>query len=322
MFYLCNSLTNSIYFGINFAELNTQSNMEKTILILEGAYQGDDSLLKKMTDAMPGYKFEGYGSKGEVINAIENRFYALVILGAEHLDIALRIYELNPLTKLIIVFEDALLFRIELTAIVAKTNVLDFIDQQYQNHKTVDLLKRIITRYYIKISSDISSTNTILLQKYSEAKNEIDGNKKGILFERFISLLFGFLGYREITRRIVDSSRNEVDLSIRNEIEDSFLNKFGKYILLECKNIPNYKVSKNDFIVFNNKLENSNGLSELGIIATTGGFAKATYKEAMRESGTNGKILFLSNVEFLMLIQSDNKLGEFKKIIDEQMKSN
>jgi len=160
------------------------------------------------------------------------------------------------------------------------------------------------------------------LQHYSDVKNEKDPIKKGLQFERFISLLFGSLGYKEIRRRVIDSSRNEVDIVIRNEIKDPFLNKFGKYILLECKNRPDYTIGKNDFIIFNEKLKNSNGLAELGIIASTGGFAKTTYLEAMRGSGTANKVLFLSNVEFLSLIGADDKIEAFKKIIDEQMKNN
>lgn len=60
----------------------------------------------------------------------------------------------------------------------------------------------------------------------------------------------------------------------------------------------------------------------LTLIAPPSIMALTTVTLAMRESGTNSEILFLSNVEFLKLIQSDHKLEEFKKIIDEQMKSN
>ena len=90
---------------------------------------------------------------------------------------------------------------------------------------------------------------------------------------------------------------NEVDLIIRNDIEDNFINKFGKYILVECKNKPVEKINKNDFIVFQSKLKNTNGLAELGILATTGYITKNTYVEAVRESGEARKILFLSNPE-------------------------
>ncbi|MBI3233550.1 MAG: restriction endonuclease [Bacteroidetes bacterium] len=73
-------------------------------------------------------------------------------------------------------------------------------------------------------------------------------------FEHFVSLVFQSIGFNNVNKRVIDKSLNEVDLIIRNDIEDSFLSKFGKYILVECKNKPKEKVDKNTFIVFNSKL--------------------------------------------------------------------
>ena len=137
-----------------------------------------------------------------------------------------------------------------------------------------------------------------------------------------MSLMFQSIGFNQVLKRVKDESLNEVDLIIRNDIEDSFISKFGKYILVECKNMPITKVNKNDFIVFQNKLKNTNGLAELGIIATTGYITRNTYIEALRESGESRKILFLSNPEIEKLIKADNKLSAFKNLIDNQVKDN
>ena len=137
-----------------------------------------------------------------------------------------------------------------------------------------------------------------------------------------MSLIFQSIGFNQVLKRVKDQSLNEVDLIIRNDIEDNFINKFGKYILVECKNKPVEKVNKNDFIVFQNKLKNTNGLAELGIIATTGYITKNTFVEAVRESGEARKILFLSNPEIEKLIRADNKLSTFKNLINQQVKDN
>jgi len=92
--------------------------------------------------------------------------------------------------------------------------------------------------------------------------------------------------------------------------------------LIECKNKPEEKVSKNDFIVFNNKLKNTNGLAELGIIATSGFISRNTYLEAIRESGEIRKVLFMSSPEIEQLIRSIDKKEEFKRLIDSQVKDN
>jgi hypothetical protein len=134
--------------------------------------------------------------------------------------------------------------------------------------------------------------------------------------------MFQSIGFNQVLKRVKDQSLNEVDLIIRNDIEDNFIGKFGKYILVECKNKPEDKVNKNDFIVFQNKLKNTNGLSELGILATTGHITKNTYVEAVRESSESRKILFLSNPEIEKLIKAENKLSAFKSLIDDQVKDN
>jgi len=303
--------------------------MEKTVLIINNENLQSPSLKSQLARLLPDYHFESYHNAEEIEHAIENRFYTLAILNihVEQLAIsgialAKRIFEINPIASIIMITSHKEDFFKQFESILVSGKVLDVISNQANSTATASLIKPIIFNYYQKIDQHASILNTSLLQHYSDVKNEKDPIKKGLQFERFISLLFGFLGYKEIRRRVIDSSRNEVDIVIRNEIKDPFLNKFGKYILLECKNRQDYTIGKNDFIIFNEKLKNSNGLAELGIIASTGGFAKTTYLEAMRGSGTANKVLFLSNVEFLSLIGADDKIEAFKKIIDEQMKNN
>lgn len=303
--------------------------MEKSILIIDDEAIQAKTLAKSLKQFLPDYTFEDYSSKNEILNAIENRFYNLAIidirmdkLGISGLEIANKIFEINPIAKVILISAYKEEYFESLKNILKTGKVLDVLSKSEKPSDSAEIIVKLIQIFYKTYEADLSLYNASLLQFYSETKNELDTYKKGVQFERFISLLFGSMGYKEINRRIIDVSRNEIDLSIRNEIRDPFLNKFGKYILVECKNKPDYKVGKNDFIVFNDKLKNSNGLAELGIIATTGGFAKTTYLQAMRESGSSNKILFLSNVEFIELIQAENKIERFKKIIDEQMKSN
>jgi CheY-like chemotaxis protein len=299
--------------------------MEKTVLIIDDQHLQNNALKKNLTDLLPEYQFEAYSTASEISYALENRFCTLVVLnirmdrsGINGVEIANKIFELNPIAHVLLMSPDREVYDGLLATVLKTGKIIDIITKEAETYTTAKLLEPIIINYYERLSEDISILNTSLLHYYSDAKNETDLHKKGLLFERFICLFFGFLGYRDIQKRKIDFSRNELDLSIRNETKDSFLNKFGKYILIECKNKPGYHIGKNDFIIFNTKLKNSNGQSELGIIATTGGFVKTTYLEAMRESGSSNKVLFLSNVEFLRLIQSDNKIEEFKKIIDEQ----
>lgn len=302
--------------------------MQKTVLIIDDQKDQADNLAIALRDVMPNFCFESYSLEPEINSAIENRFYSLAIVdirmdgfATDGIGIIKRIFEVNPFAQVIVVsaFKDEY-FR-SLKEIMLTGKVIDVLEKE-RFKIWIPSLKEIIEKYYIKVDSDPSEINNALLQFYAEAKNETDTYKKGERFEHFISLLFQSFGYKEIRKRVVDKSLNEVDLIIRNETDDSFLSKFGKYILIECKNKPDSAVSKNDFIVFHSKIENTNKLAELGIIATTGYISWNTYYEAVRTSKGDSKIIFLSNPEIERLITANDKKEEFKRLLDEQIKDN
>jgi len=302
--------------------------MQKTTLIIDDQKAQADGLAKALSNALPQFNFEGYSGEDEILDAIENRFYTLAIVDIRMDDYAFdgislvqKIFEINPFAKVILVsaFKDE--YTEDLKKVILSGKVIDILDKKTIKKWVAELSPKIID-YYRDLDDDPSEINSALLQNYADAKNDTNPYTKGEKFEHFVSLLFQSFGYNDITKRYKDKSLNEVDLIIRNEITDGFLSKFGMYILIECKNKPKDKVNKNDFIVFKSKLDNSNGLAELGIIATTGYLTWNTYHEAIRSSSSNTKIIFISNPEFERLINATDKVGVFKKLIDEQVKDN
>jgi DNA-binding NarL/FixJ family response regulator len=302
--------------------------MEKTVVIIDDQKDQADGLAKALYAVLPNFKFEPYSTEAEINDAIEHRFYSLAIVDIrmdkfafDGIDIIKRIFEINPFAKIIIVsaFKDEYFGKLKELLVTGK--VVDILEKE-QFKVWVPKLEKIISEYYTTVDTNPSEINSALLEYYAAAKNEKDAQEKGKKFEHFMSLLFGSFGYKEISKRVKDQSLNEVDLIIRNETEDSFLNKFGKYILVECKNKPEAGVTKNDFIVFQTKLKNTNGLAELGIIATTGYITWNTYFEALRGSDDIRKIIFISNPEIERLIRAIDKKEEFKRLIDQQVKDN
>ncbi|NRT13643.1 response regulator [Flavobacterium sp. 14A] len=302
--------------------------MRKNVIIIDDVKEQAEGLDKGLSKLMPHYSFDNYHSEEGILDAIENRFFSLAIIDIrmdefsfDGIDLAKKIFEVNPFSHVIIIsaFKDEYFLRLKDLFLTGK--VVDIQDKE-DFETWLPKLKNTIENYYENIEKDPSEINNALLQFYSEAKNETDTYRKGEKFEHFMSLMFQSIGFNQVLKRVKDKSLNEVDLIIRNDIEDSFIGKFGKYILVECKNMPVTKVNKNDFIVFQNKLKNTNGLAELGIIATTGFITKNTYIEAVRESGESRKILFLSNPEIEKLIKAENKLSTFKNLIDNQVKDN
>ena len=158
---------------------------------------------------------------------------------------------------------------------------MGFSDKKIDYDEWGEELKNVILPYYKQLDSNPQSISTALINMYSELKDEENTYLKGSRFEDFISLLFQSIGFSEIVKRTRDKSLNEVDLIVRNEIDDPFLTKFGKYILIECKNHLD-TIDKNDFILFKSKLTATNGLAELGFFITTSSFKRTAYLEALR----------------------------------------
>ncbi|MFL0162830.1 response regulator [Aquirufa salirivi] len=300
--------------------------MRRNVLVIDDVKEQAEGLSKSLNAQIQGCTFEAYYLESQILDAIENRFYSLAIVDIrmdkyeiDGIEIVKKIFEYNPLAKVIIVSAFKGEYFGQLKELLLSGKVIDVQDKESIS-VWVPKLKLVIDNYLGELDKDPSEINNALLQMYSETKNEKDTYIKGERFEHFISLLFQSIGFNKVEKRVKDTSLNEVDLIIRNDIEDVFINKFGKYILIECKNKPKESVSKNDFIIFYSKLKNTNGLAEFGIIATTGKIARTVFLEAMRESGDSKKVLFLSNFELIKLIKAEDKLFTFKQIIDDQVK--
>lgn len=235
-------------------------------------------------------------------------------------DIIKDIIALNPIAKIIVVSAFTTEYEDDLNEVIKSGKISAIVSKE-----KYEVFKKAVISHIDKIieefNSDLSLINSSLNFLYSEVKNETDNQKKGLRFEYFVSTLFSQMGFNHIGKRVIDKSRNEVDLAVRNDITDPFFQKFKPYFLVECKNTME-EVDKNQFIQFRSKLENTNSLSNLGFIITAKGFKRTSYLEAIRGSKDDYKIIFISNVEIVKIINSDNLLDALKRIIDSQVKDN
>ena len=265
----------------------------------------------------------------EIISAIEDRFYNLAVLDIRMDDydfngitLAEKIIAVNPFARILFVSRFIPEYMDRLSPMLQRGNILGFSEKQIDYDAWTPELKTIIEGYYDELDSNPQQINEALIDTYAEVKDEENTFRKGQRFENFVALLFNHIGFSEIIRRVIDKSRNETDLIVRNDIDDNFLSKFGKYILIECKNKPSTPIDKNDFIVFLSKLEATNGLAEIGFMITTSSFTRTAYLEALRSSKTLRKIFFIDNPLIMRLLRSANPREELKQIIDRQVKDN
>lgn len=266
--------------------------------------------------------------ENEIERAVTERFYNLVLLDIKlkgcrknGIDYAKQIMEVNPFAKIIFVsgfLEDYL---DELNDFLKSNRVLAFSEKKTNYDEWIKELEPLIRSYYEEAEYK-NEINKALLAYYANAKNEPDAYKKGVMFEDFVLFLFRNVGFKTISKRVKDKSLNEVDLIVRNDIDDVFLLKFGKYILVECKNKPENNVSKNDYIIFKHKLDNTNHLAELGFLITTSKMARTAYQEALRDSRDLSKVVFIDDKRIFELINAEDMKEKLKEIIDTQVKDN
>lgn len=300
----------------------------RKILVIDDEKPQAIALAKTIESVIPMSNVLNASAKEEIINSVENKFYNLAVIDIRMdaydfngISLARRILEINPYAKILFVSKFIPEYLDELTPLLQNGNVLGFSDKKIDYDEWGEELKNVILPYYEQLDSNPQSISTALINMYSELKDEENTYLKGSRFEDFISLLFQSIGFSEIVKRTRDKSLNEVDLIVRNEIDDPFLTKFGKYILIECKNHLD-TIDKNDFILFKSKLNATNGLAELGFFITTSSFKRTAYLEALRSSEGHHKIVFIDNSLLMRLMKSEDPREELKRIIDYQVKDN
>lgn len=302
--------------------------MIKSILIIDDERIQAESLSKSIQKEKSYINCFVASEEVEILRAVENYFFdvAIVDLRMDNYEIdgfkiIEKIIKINPFAKIIVVSAYTQEYIHQIKDILITGKIIGLIEKKEYNQFLSEIVLA-LSKYEETQYNNPSETAKALTSFYANAKNETNTYQKGIIFEQFVALLFSNMGFSNINKRILDRSQNEVDLVLRNEIKDNFFSKFSPYILVECKNKPNDPVGKNDFIQFFVKLKNTNGLSNLGFLITTGYIARTTYIEAVRTSTDIYKIIFISNPEIERIINSVTPLIELKKIIDEQVKDN
>lgn len=300
----------------------------RRIIVIDDEQKQASALAKTIDEQIEYAKVIPVWEEEKIIPTIEDNFFNLVVLDIrmdnyelDGIQIAEKIIEVNPFAKILFVSAYMNEYMPKILSLMQNGRILGFSDKK-DYKQWGEELKAIISSYYESLDANPQQVSVALLQAYSDLKAEEDTYIKGVKFENFVSLLFRSIGFSEILQRVKDKSSNEIDLIVRNDLDDLFISKFGKYFLVECKNKPGSKIDKNDFILFSNKLKNTNELAEIGFLITTSTFTRTAYLEAMRESKDFHKVFFIDNTLIMQLIQADNMLEELKRIIDSQVKDN
>lgn len=297
--------------------------MNNTILVIDDEQIQAEQLAQALQRDISNCKAIAAFTQDDILSKIENIFFSIAIVdlrmdkydidGFEIID---RISVINPYAKIIVISAYTGEYITKLNEYIAQNKILAISEKENFN-QWIPKLKDIVLKYFNTQRNPIAIQ--ILEDMFADAKNEQDTYLKGKKFENFVVVLFRQMGFKYIETRVRDSASNEMDLIVRNDIDDSFFSKFKRYIFAECKNKPNNGFDKNDFIVFHKKVESAAGDSDLGVVFSTGSIKKTVYLEALKEAKGSVKILYMSSNEIMQLIHASDMLEEFKLIIDKQV---
>lgn len=138
-----------------------------------------------------------------------------------------------------------------------------------------------------------------------------DSKSKGEALEKLCFLLFSSVkGFRAFSS--IRTKTEEIDIVIQNGSKDPFWEKFGPFILVECKNWSS-KCRKDDIVIFKNKMENRFGFCKVGFLISLGGFATTVTKEILRSSKGGPVIGLLKQADLEELIASKHRSGLLKE---------
>lgn len=297
--------------------------MNKTVLVVDDDKVQAENLYTALKERLPQYDFVAAFEEHDIMSKALGLYIPLAVVdlrmdrfSIDGFQVMDQILEVNPFAKFIVVSAYLDEYKPKLSDYMQNGSILA-LSEKSEYSRWIPEISGYIEGFFNKNINPIAVQ--FLEDMYAEVKNDTDTYRKGLKFEELVVMLFRQMGFAHIEKRVKDEADNEVDLIVRNDINDSFFCKYGRYIFVECKNKPDEGFSKNDFIVFNNKVQSSHGDCNLGIVFTTGHIKRTVYKEYLKEAKEQSRIIFLDSALILQLIRTPIMIDEMKEIADKQV---
>ncbi|HWN68634.1 MAG TPA: restriction endonuclease [Haliangium sp.] len=149
--------------------------------------------------------------------------------------------------------------------------------------------------------------------KWQVLQGERDANRKGLLLEELMELLFRSVHGFQVFPPRRRSEDEEIDLVIRIDSSDPLWAREAPYILVECKNWSR-PVSADAFDRFRNKIKRRYGRATLGLFVAPGGFTEGFH--TTRSTERKGKILVvcIGPAELAALVAASDRNAELKRL--------
>lgn len=244
-------------------------------------------------------------SPEEALKRISQEVFDLVLLdlrlqfGTEGLDVLAEIKKITPQTEVI------MLSAFGTTSVIVeamKRGAIDFVpkDKDYE-----DLIVLKLDRF-IRDAVLLADRERNISGLYETVFTE-DTKRKGKALETLVAALFSSVeGFVEVDRNVTTADE-EIDIVFRNESLHPTWQKEGMLILVECKNWLSQRVGKNEFVIFQQKIENRTGRCQLGFLVCVDEFAETVTKEMLRSSRSDLLVVPVDGRKLEQLVRSDNR---------------
>lgn len=242
----------------------------------------------------------------EALQKVANEVFDLVLLdlrlqfGTEGLDVLAEIKRLKPQTEVMMLSAYG---TISVTVEAMRRGAIDFItkDKDYEDLVVLKLDK------FIGNAVLLADRERNIVGLYETVFTEEEAHLKGKALETFVGALFSSIeGFAEVGRNI-NTQTEEIDITFRNESHHPTWQKEGSLILVECKNWLSKRVGKNEFVLFQKKIENRAGRCRLGFLICVEEFAETVTKEMLRSSKSDLLVVPIDGEKLRQLVQSQNR---------------
>jgi ActR/RegA family two-component response regulator len=150
-----------------------------------------------------------------------------------------------------------------------------------------------------------------LRETWARVRTELDRNRKGILLEELVRLLFRATpGFDRVETR-VSNEIEEIDIVVENRSEDPIWVKDGSpYLLGECKNWSS-KCGPQEYSSFHRKLTTKYGRATTGLFFAVGGFTEAFHAQrvADKTSAANALVVPVDAADLDRWITADDRVA-------------
>jgi ActR/RegA family two-component response regulator len=227
------------------------------------------------------------------------------------LELIAQVHSLAPFAKTIVVTAYAAHDAIERAF---RLGVYDYLVK----NGAFDALLRAKVRNAVEVTSErrlaaLSNDEVVreLRETWDRVRTETDRNRKGVLLEELVRLLFRATpGFERVETR-VQNELEEIDIVVENRSEDPIWVKDGSpYVLGECKNWSS-KCGPQEYSSFHRKLTTKYGRATTGFFFAVGGFTDAFHAQraADKTSATNALVIPVDATDLDRWIAADDRLA-------------